>query len=90
MAQAVDTLATWDEVASWLRERRVAEGLPTYRELVRRVRDLRVSRGGDASEAPGRATVYDCFKDGRRRMDGELVADLGRAHRRGEPESGAA
>lgn len=70
---------TWDDVASWLRERRVEQGMPTYRELVRRVRDLRVARGLDASEAPGRATVYDCFRDGRKRMDIALVADLAQA-----------
>lgn len=72
-------METWDDVAAWLRERRAAQGLPSYRTLLRRVRELRVARGQSPQEVPGRATIYDCFRDGRRRMDLELLADLGRA-----------
>lgn len=72
-------LEDWDDVSSWLRERRAEVGMPTYRDLVRRVRELRVARGLAPHDAPGRGTVYDCFKQGRRRMDVELLADLGRA-----------
>lgn len=79
MSAIAARIDSWDDVAAWLRERRTEQGMPTYRDLVRMVRDVRVARGMDPSEAPGRATVYDCFKDGRKRMDVTLVADLGRA-----------
>lgn len=32
-----------------------------------------------SSRLPGRVTVYDCFRDGRRRIDAELVQDIVRA-----------
>lgn len=69
-------LETWDDAARWLRERRTAAANPAYAELARRVRDLRVTRDGAAAAAPGRMTVYDCFRDGRRRMDLSLLVDL--------------
>ncbi len=72
-------LDTWDDVAAHLRRLRSGAGSPTYRELVRRVRDLRAGRGLAEADAPGHSTVHDCFRDGRRRMDLDLLADLGRA-----------
>ncbi len=71
------SLEDWDDVSAWLRRRRTDVGMPTYRDLVRRVREIRVARGQGTHGAPGRGTVYDCFKQGRRRMDVELLADLG-------------
>lgn len=70
---------SWDDVARWLRERRADTGHPTYAELARRVQTLRIASGDAGTALPGRSTVYDCFRDGRRRMDVDLVADLGRA-----------
>lgn len=70
---------SWDDVASWLRERRERTGRPTYAELARRVQGLRIADGDVAATLPGRTTVYDCFREGRRRMDVDLVATLGRA-----------
>lgn len=73
-------LSSWDDVAAWLRERRAAVGNPTYAELATRVRQQRLSRGLPPDEARiSRTTVFDCFKDGRRRMDLDLLADLGLA-----------
>lgn len=60
-----------------LREARAWAGNPSFAVLTRRVRDLREHRGVPASEAaPGRVTVYDCFRSGRRRLDADLVLDL--------------
>lgn len=73
-------LESWDDVAAWLRERRAAVGNPTYADLATRVREQRVARGIPADEARvARATVFDCFKDGRRRMDLDLLTELGMA-----------
>lgn len=76
----LDTVTTWDDVASWLRERREEAGRPTYAVLASRVTRARRARGLPGNEARvGRSTVYDCFALGRRRMDVELLADLCRA-----------
>ena len=60
-----------------LREARAWAGNPSFATLTRGVRHLRLRRGVPASEAaPGRVTVYDCFRSGRRRLDVDLVLDL--------------
>ncbi|MFT4285159.1 MAG: tetratricopeptide repeat protein [Protaetiibacter sp.] len=69
-----------DELSALLRERRVEAGNPSFSELTRRVVGLRTARGVPARErTPGRVTVYDCFREGRRRLDVELVLDIVRA-----------
>jgi len=77
---ASDAPASFDELAARLRERRAAAGSPSFSEITRRVERQRTDRGVRASErSPGRVTVYDCFRDGRRRIDAELVLDIVRA-----------
>ncbi|MBK7819703.1 MAG: hypothetical protein IPJ61_01160 [Tessaracoccus sp.] len=72
--------ATLDELAARLRARRIAAGSPSFGELAQRIGRARAARGvAPSSRLPGRVTVYDCFRDGRRRIDAELVADIVRA-----------
>ncbi len=70
----------WDDLTGRLRALRAAAGSPSYADLVRRVDAVRAARGVPGPERrPGRVTVYDAFRDGRARLDVELVADLVRA-----------
>jgi tetratricopeptide (TPR) repeat protein len=72
--------ARWDDLTGRLRALRAAAGSPSYADLVRRVDAVRAARGVPGPERrPGRVTVYDAFRDGRARLDVELVADLVRA-----------
>ncbi|WP_018347798.1 hypothetical protein [Longispora albida] len=74
----MDTVPT--ELSAGLNKLREAAGGPSFTELVRRITRARAARGLPRSECePGRTTVYDCFRPGRRRLDGELVADIIRA-----------
>ncbi|MGM7668722.1 NB-ARC domain-containing protein [Microbacterium sp. A93] len=71
-----------DGVAAELRSMRSASGDPSYAEIVRRIARGRASRGvPDHERRIPRSTVYDCFRDGRRRLDvdavGEIVLALG-------------
>lgn len=69
-----------DDIAAQLRAWRVAAGSPTFSRIAARVGEIRTERGTHLSKrAPGRVTVYDCFKDGRRRLDVELAVDIARA-----------
>ncbi|WP_141013582.1 ECF transporter S component [Nocardioides sambongensis] len=68
---------TFDDIAADLARLRAQAGSPSYSELVRRVSALRVDRGLTPEAArPGRSTVYDAFRSGRRRLDATLVRDL--------------
>lgn len=79
-AFARDDAVTLDGLAERLRERRRMAGGPSFSEIARRVAQLRAARGVHASErTPGRVTIYDCFRDGRRRVDVDLVVDIVRA-----------
>ncbi|MFT4228867.1 MAG: ATP-binding protein, partial [Microbacterium sp.] len=72
--------STLDELATRLGERRARAGSPSFSEIARRVTVLRTARGVRASErSPGRITVYDCFRAGRRRVDAALLLDIVRA-----------
>lgn len=69
--------ASIDDLTGVLRELRVWAGNPSYATLAQRVTQARLARGVPRSEAvPGRVTVYDCFREGRRRLDTDLVLDL--------------
>lgn len=69
--------ATIDDLVAALRELRGWAGNPSYATLAKRVAKLRRARGVPAAEAtPGRVTVYDCFREGRRRLDADLVVSL--------------
>ncbi|MEV6521899.1 tetratricopeptide repeat protein [Longispora sp. NPDC051575] len=71
---------TLDALAAGLLALRAWAGNPSYAELVRRIGRLRAGRGLPPGErSPGRVTVYDCFRPGRRRIDVELVVDIVRA-----------
>lgn len=74
----VPDLATGlDDIARSLRELRSWGANPSFTVLVRQVAAVRRSRGVPAAEAtPGRVTVYDCFRDGRSRIDIDLVVDI--------------
>lgn len=77
---AFDGVSSFDEFAARLSALRARAGLPSYTTLAARVAHARAARGVPAGEAtPGRITVYECFRPGRRRMDVQLVADLVRA-----------
>lgn len=68
---------TLDELAALLRERRIEAGSPSFSAITQRVAEAREARGVRASDrSPGRVTVYDCFRDGRRRVDVDLVLDI--------------
>ncbi|MBY8884910.1 hypothetical protein K7472_08615 [Streptomyces sp. PTM05] len=79
-ARAPGPARTLDELVERLRLLRSDAGDPSYSEIVRRIADIRARRGLPGAErVPGRITVYDCFRTGRRRMDAELLADVVRA-----------
>lgn len=60
-----------------LRDLRLQAGEPSFAEITARIARVRGERGASPYTArPGRVTVYDAFRDGRRRMDPELLADI--------------
>ncbi|MBD0690405.1 hypothetical protein BG452_07705 [Streptomyces sp. CBMA123] len=66
-----------DELAEFLTLLREEAGSPSFSTIVRRISSARAARGVPAEErTPGRITVYDCFRSGRRRLDVELLADI--------------
>ncbi|WOF24169.1 tetratricopeptide repeat protein [Microbacterium betulae] len=67
---------SFDDLASRLRERRAEAGSPSFAEISRRVGERRRRGGSDGAQPPARSTVYDCFRDGRRRVDVPLVLDI--------------
>lgn len=70
----------WPKLARQLRELRRRQGNPSFTEIARRITQLRTARGLPASEAQvGRITVYDCFREQRKRIDFPLVLDIVRA-----------
>lgn len=69
-----------DEIAIDLQALRSAAGHPSYAEIVRRIAAERQRRGEESQFAlPGRTTVYDVFRHGRRRVDAALVGEIVRA-----------
>ncbi|MFI5936662.1 ATP-binding protein [Actinoplanes sp. NPDC051494] len=60
---------TLDGLAACLRELKQWAGNPSYETITGRVNAARA-----ATDQVGKTTVVDCFRAGRRRMDGELVA----------------
>ncbi len=73
-------MTTFDQIAGDLQARRAAAGSPSYAEIALRIARIRELRGGaEAHSRPARTTVYDAFREGRRRMDTALVLDIVRA-----------
>ncbi|MCI2956807.1 tetratricopeptide repeat protein [Agromyces atrinae] len=67
--------ATLDELSDALGRLRAAAGSPSYAEIARRIGAARITRDPAAAE-PGKVTVYDCFRRGRRRVDDVLVGEI--------------
>ena len=68
-----------DQLALDLQELRSRAGDPSYAEIVARIAQQRRAAGAPASSRPGRTTVYDAFRTGRRRVDRGLVLEIVRA-----------
>ncbi|WP_221584877.1 tetratricopeptide repeat protein [Microbacterium sp. G2-8] len=69
-------MTTLDDIARQLREWRIGAGSPSYADIARRVGAL---RGDPDRRTPGRVTVYDCFREGRSRIDVDLVVRIAQA-----------
>lgn len=68
---------TLDDVAAQLRDWRRAAGSPSFSEISRRIAAERAARADHPRHrTPGRMTVYDCFSDGRKRLNVQLVVDI--------------
>lgn len=81
--------ATLDELAERLRVRRVLAGAPSYQRIAERVAAERTRRGVPAADrTPGKITVYDCFRDGRKRIDSMLIEDIVRTFGADDAELG--
>ncbi|UAJ77854.1 hypothetical protein IT072_11130 [Leifsonia sp. ZF2019] len=79
-----DGVVSFETFAAALSALRVAAGPPSYEEIARRIGRARAEAG--RGSAPGKVTVYDCFRPERQRLDIELVHDIvlaltGDAHR---------
>lgn len=68
-----------DQLALDLQELRRQAGNPSYAEIVARIGRQRRADGAPAGSRPGRTTVYDAFRTGRRRVDPDLVVEIVRA-----------
>jgi hypothetical protein len=72
-----DAVATLDGLCARLRDLRVWAGSPSYSRVVHDIAAIRAARGLPPGEQrPGRVTVYECFRSGRRRIDVELLLDI--------------
>ncbi|WP_143556808.1 tetratricopeptide repeat protein [Serinibacter salmoneus] len=72
-----DEATSLDDLARGLRELRAANGSPSFGQIATLIGQLREARGDSKwIPLPGRVTVYDAFRDGRRRLDPTLVADI--------------
>ncbi|MFN8190125.1 MAG: hypothetical protein U0R78_06705 [Nocardioidaceae bacterium] len=67
-------VASLDDLARSLLELRRWAGDPPYAALAEAIGDLRAQRGRPGK--PGKVTVYDCFRAGRKRLDSQLFVDL--------------
>lgn len=67
----------FDRLAADLRSMRRAAGDPSFAEIARRIAAARAARGVPEYERRvARSTLYDCFRDGRRRMDPDAVMEI--------------
>lgn len=77
---ALAAASSLDDLAAALVMARTAAGDPSFTQLARSVAALRASREvAHRQPPPGRVTVYDAFRPGRRRLDVDLISDLLRA-----------
>lgn len=66
-------------VAEDLQRLRHDAGGVSYAEIAARITRLRAERSGRSSVAVSRSTVYDAFRPGRTRLDGDLIVDIVRS-----------
>lgn len=67
-----------DTIARDLRALRTADGGTSYAEIARRIEKSRAARGIPEHERRlARSTVYDSFKEGRKRLDIDLSVEIG-------------
>ncbi|MGB0098679.1 MAG: ECF transporter S component [Nocardioides sp.] len=67
----------YDDLARDLQRLRAEAGNPSYADIVARIAAARVARGMAPEAArPGRTTVYDAFRTGRRRIDSDLLLEI--------------
>jgi tetratricopeptide (TPR) repeat protein len=62
-----------DDLVGCLRALKLWAGDPSYESITRRINARWQAAGRPADELARRGTVVDCFKTGRRRMNGDLV-----------------
>jgi tetratricopeptide (TPR) repeat protein len=67
---------TLDDLVERLRSLKVWAGDPSYEVIAGRVKAEWVAAGRPSGELPGKNTVADCFRAGRRRLNPELVAAI--------------
>lgn len=67
-----------DQVAGYLRRIRASAGQMSFRDIRRRIRDCRRSRG-IPEEPPSLATIHGYFQSGRRRLNVDTVTDIAAA-----------
>src|SRR5689334_3135241 len=65
--------ATLEELLERLRQLKVWAGNPSYDTIKDRVGTTWTAQGRPRGELPGRSTVADCFRRGRRRVNADLV-----------------
>ncbi|MEU8615446.1 NB-ARC domain-containing protein, partial [Actinoplanes sp. NPDC048791] len=70
---------TLDELADGLRQLKVWAGSPSYDTIKDRINDAWRATGRPGGELARKATVADCFKAGRRRLNTDLVIAVVRA-----------
>lgn len=72
-----DEPVTFDDIAADLRALRARRGETSFAEISRRISVHRRSQGvPDVAATPPRSTVYNAFRDGRARMDAELIREI--------------
>jgi tetratricopeptide (TPR) repeat protein len=64
---------TIDGLAELMRLLKVWAGSPSYESIAVRVRKAWSAAGRPAADLPGKTTIVDCFRAGRRRLNPELV-----------------
>src|SRR3954452_12827353 len=65
---------TVDDLVQRLRQLKVWAGNPSYEQITGRVAAEWTAVGRPAAEVPGKTTIVDCFRAGRRRLNADLVA----------------
>jgi tetratricopeptide (TPR) repeat protein len=68
-----------DDLSAQLRALKAWAGGPSYEQITRWVTAALTTAGAPPSELPGKTTVVDCFRPGRRRLNTELVMAVVRA-----------